>query len=128
MKKFFLLMLCVISLISLVAQASGGYREGSSSYKQKKKVDERYEYGKSIYTGRLNDSKKYRYCVKQDGEFEKITSRNLKSYRNTSFQQLADNLYHCDSEDTLMSSLVKHEKYIFVLYYLSERFRLDIKS
>lgn len=107
----------------------GGFIGGGASSAgpaPKREADERYEYGKAVYLGRLPDSEKLEYCVLKDGEAKKLKRRTLKPYRGKTLKEFANALYRCDDSTKLALNSLKREQVAFVLYYLNKRYRLKL--
>ena len=120
-----------LSVSSIETFASGGYGGGGGggyggAPAHQRQIDERYEYGKAVYNGRLPGSTKYKYCVTSKGEKLPLKGSRLKPFKKTSYQELSDNLFSCEEPDKLMSTLVAKKDYFFTLYYLNKRYRLKI--
>lgn len=109
------------------AIASGGSTAGSfGGGSPSRKADESYEYGKSVYLGRLPDAQKINYCVLVDGEPKKLKKRTLKPYRGKTLSDLANALYLCEDMSELALRSLEKEQVAFVLYYLNKRYRLKL--
>jgi len=123
-----------ISSTAAFASGGGGYGGGGGGFggsvPQKRVVDQNYEQGKAIYTGRAVGSSKISYCVKErseEGKLVPVKSKSIKAYKRTTYQELADNLYNCDEPESLVSSELKRDDYLYVMYYLNKRYRLALK-
>lgn len=129
--------LAAMALSSTAAFASGGGGGGyggggfgGTSAPQQRVVDQNYEQGKAIFTGRAVGSSKISYCLKdpsEEGKLVPVKSKTIKAYKRTTYQELADNLYNCDEPDSLVSSELKRDDYLYVMYYLNKRYRLALK-
>ncbi len=104
----------------------GGF--GGPSSAPARQVDEVYEYGKSIYNGRLPGAQKVKYCVLQDGKPKRVRARTLKPYRGGSKLDLANALYDCAQTEVLALARLDREQVSFVLYFLNKRFKLDLQE
>ena len=123
-----------MTLFSISTFASGGggggYGGGSigGSSSRQIQIDNTYETGKAIFNGRRDSSPKLSYCVTSDDEVVKIKSRSLKAYKNTTYDNLAQNLYICDRPDTLVGLELTRDDLLYVLYYLNKRYKLSLKG
>jgi len=107
--------------------ASGSYG-GSRSYDlPERKVDQTYEVGKSIYTGRRSGSPKLKYCISVENELSPVKRSSLKTYKNDTVQNFTDNLFECDKPDTKIASELSRDEFLYVVYYLNKRYRLNLK-
>ena len=112
---------------SLPAFSSGSYGGGTSSYNRDRpvrQVDQNYEAGKAIFTGRKSSAGKLDYCVAVDGELKKIKRSSLKDYKRTSYDEVANNLFDCNEPETKIAEKITRDELLYVLYYLNKRFRL----
>ena len=116
-----------------VAFASGGYGGGGgggsfNAPPQQRQVDTVYEEGKAIYRGRREGEPSINYCVANEGEILPVKGKTIKAYKKTSYEELARNLYNCDSPDTLVAEELTRDSMLYVLYYLNKRHRLGLKG
>ncbi|MFK7913157.1 MAG: hypothetical protein AB8B93_04520, partial [Pseudomonadales bacterium] len=91
-------------------------------------VDERYEYGKALYLGRLPSAAKISYCVVADDKARKLKRRSLKPFRKKSRLELAQALVHCDSPEQLALQGLEPGQAAFIIYYLDKRYRLKLED
>ncbi len=123
-------LLLSISLIPS-AFASGSYGGGSSYNSgriQQKQVDQVYETGKAIFLGRQRGVEKLSYCVKVDGELAPVKRRSVKAFKNTSYNELAQNMFNCDQPETKITNQLSRDNFLYVVYYLNKRHKLNLKS
>jgi len=106
----------------------GGYGGGYSGQTQQRQIDQTYEVGKAIYNGRQSGFPKISYCVPFEGQKVPVKSKSIKQYKRTSYNELGQNLYNCDSPDTLVSSELSRDGMLHVLYYLNKRYRLSLRG
>lgn len=110
----------------------GGGSYGGGSYGggqvQQRQVDQTYEVGKAIYKGRQSGVARISYCV-ASGELKlPVKSKSLKTYKKTTYNNLAENLYNCDKPDSLVASELSKDNLLYVLYYLNKRYNLKLSS
>ena len=118
-------------LVPSVALASGGMNSGIGTQQPQPNYrvpDERYEYGKALFLGRLPDSPKLSYCVLEDDVAKKLKRRTLKPFRRQSKVTLANALVHCDEPGKLALASLERGQAAFVLYYLDKRYRLKLSD
>lgn len=121
----------LMSLWPIASWASGGISQGIGSNQppvRQRPVDERYEYGKALYLGRLPESPKIDYCVLVDDEPKKVKRRWLKPYRGETQLALANALVRCEDPSQLALQGLERGQIAFVLYYLNKRYRLKLAS
>ena len=119
--------LILLTAWSLPAFSSGSYGGGTSSYNRDRpvrQVDHNYETGKAIFTGRQSSAGKLDYCVAVDGELKQIRRSSLKSYKRTSYDEVANNLFVCNEPEIKIAEKITQDELLYVLYYLNKRFRL----
>lgn len=123
--KTFLASTLVVFTFSSLSHASGSYG-GSGSYNNRtvKNVDQNYENGKAIYTGRKTGVEKFKYCVDVEGELKPLRRSSLQNYKRADAQVFADSLYDCDSPDKKIVNQLSRGDMLYVLYYLNKRFKL----
>jgi len=90
-------------------------------------VDQAYELGKSVYNGRQDGIPKLSYCVTVDDEKKRLKRRTIKSYKNTTFSNLAANLHNCDIAGNTIKAELPRDEFLHVLYYLDKRYKLNLK-
>ncbi len=125
--------LLLSSFIATPALASGGIGGGgfsgtSGQPRPPREVDEAYEYGKLIYTGRAEGTEKVKYCVLADGQPKKLKRSTLKPFRNGKSAELANAIYDCDNTEQLALAKLDRKQVPFVLYYLNKRYKLNLSS
>ncbi|MEM1231263.1 MAG: hypothetical protein AAGI15_12045 [Pseudomonadota bacterium] len=94
---------------------------------QRRVIDERYEYGKSVYLGREPGTTRYDYCLQQDGAAEKLKRRTLKPFRGGKAGDFARALVRCDAPEQQVLAALQPEQVRFVLYYLNKRYKLNLQ-
>lgn len=111
---------------STLASTGGG---GISS-SPKRVVDQAYEAGKSIYTGRNEVYGKLKFCINDTASAEKakVTRKTLKAYKGTNIQEFAANLYNCDAPEQQIYKQLDSEDMNLVLYYLNKRYKLKLEN
>jgi len=98
--------------------------------KQRRKpklVDSAYELGKSVYYGRKDGTPKLSYCIISEGNKQKLKRKAVKPYKNTSFSELAINLYNCDVPEKKIKTELQRDDFLHVLYYIDSRYKLNLK-
>jgi len=124
----------LMTLFSISANASGGggfggggggFSGGSTSQRA---VDQTYEVGKAIYNGRQRGTPRLSYCVASDDGKVPVKRKSLKPFKNTTFTNLAQNLYNCDNPESLVSEELSRDSLIHVLYYLDKRHKLSLRG
>jgi len=95
--------------------------------RQERVVDQAYELGKAIYTGRKHGEPKLSYCVNVNGERLPVKRKALKQFKKSSFSNLAKNLYNCDNPESQVVSELSRDSFLHVLYYLDKRYRLALQ-
>ena len=128
MNKFQLLLIAAGMLISHGALASGGVNLGSGPSSAPRVVDETYEFGKSVFKGRVAGAEKIKYCVMVDGEVKKLKRSTAKAYREGSFRDFAVALIDCNAPDRQALTTMDREHVPLVLYYLNKRFKLNLSD
>ena len=123
------LMGCMATTTAVASGVSGGGGIGSQTPQPSQRVtDERYEYGKALYLGRLPEAPKLSYCVVVDEEATKLKRRSLKPFRKKSKLELANALVKCEAPDQLALKSLEPGQAAFVIYYLDKRFRLKLQD
>lgn len=125
----------LVSLVSTIlmtqaslSHASGGYSGGNSDRSRYRAVDQDYEQGKAIYRGRKAGEPTLEYCILVDGEKVPIKRKSIKAYKNTSYEDLAANMYQCDQPEKQIANGLTRDSLIYVLYYLNKRHKLNLKG
>jgi len=108
--------------------SSGGYGNTSGSTYQPKKVDENYEYGKSLFKNTVQGSEKIKYCLVSEGEPVKIKSKAIKTFKGKTSTALANAIVNCKDTNKTLSSYLKDNESAYVLYYLNKRYKLKLDS
>ena len=118
--------LSLLMLLPLASQASGSFSRGSLNATSARPIDDNYEYGKSLYFGRVDGVVKQQYCVVVDDAKVPVKRKSLKSYKKGSVSHLVNNLYLCNQPDKLAGAEMEMHNFRFVIYYLNKRFRLSL--
>lgn len=118
---------CCLTLAPL-SYASGSYGgtgriSGSNNVR---KVDQIYEVGKAIYSGRLKDTAKLDYCVNTGTEIVALSRKTIKPYKKKSRQALFENLYNCDNTEKIVAHELGADKVSYLIYYLGKRYKLKL--
>ena len=132
--KIALFALIVNALFTSLAIASGAYgggfggRSGSfeSSARPAKQIDQNYETGKAIYSGRQNGSPKLEYCLDVEGERLPLRRSSVKNFKRTSYDELNEKLFLCDDPEKRVQEALTRDELLYVLYYLNKRYRLHL--
>lgn len=122
-----LLLLSILLLPSLAfasgsasSSNSGGFFPSSSS------VDQAYEYGKALYTGRSSEVERFKYCIVSEEEPIEVKRSSLRQFKGTSLNELAASLIDCDNPEKSMFDYVDSTQASYVLYYLNKRYKLGL--
>ncbi len=124
----YLILLSIMTLGSSVfASGGGGFSGGSSSGRS---VDQIYEAGKHIYSGRNKTYGKLKICVVDENAAEKVKIKGkiMKTYKGKKLAELAHNLFDCQNPDQKILSLLSPNDMNLVLYYLNKRYKLKLIS
>lgn len=89
-------------------------------------VDVPFERGKAIFKGR-NEYPKLSYCVVDNGGKVKIKRKSMYSYKQGTYTDLSQQLYNCDKPDRKIINELPREDFLYVLYYLDVKYKLDLK-
>jgi len=136
MKSLSLLMVSCFSLVFTAnVLASGGESEDdtfeefdTSSYEpQKRLVDQSYETGKAIYTGRKTNIPKISYCLKEGEQIVALKRKTIKQHKKGSYSALAASLIDCDQPTVSLKEQLGSQDFLFVLYYLDKRYKLKLE-
>lgn len=122
--------LLVTASLAPTVFASGTYGGGSNYNKPapQRQIDQVYETGKAIFFGRQAGVEKLSYCLKVEDEFKPVRRRSIKAYKNTSYDELAQNMVNCEQTDTKIASQLSRDDFLYVVYYLNKRHRLGLRS
>lgn len=120
----------------MLGQISSAFASGGGSYgsggdfnvRRAAAVDQNYELGKSIYKGRKAGEPTLEYCVLVEGEKIPLKRKSIKAYKNTSYNDLAANMYYCDEPEKQISDGLTRDSLLYVLYYLNKRHKLNLKG
>lgn len=117
------------------ASASGGYSGGGGFGNsnggidsRSRAVDQNYELGKSIYRGRKAGEPTFEYCIVVEGEKVPLKRKSIKAYKNTTYDELATNMYQCDQPEKQIAAGLTKDSLLYVLYYLNKRHKLNLKG
>ena len=119
------------AICSLPAVEIGGGGGGSSyGSAPTRTIDQNYEAGKNIFTGRSDTYGKLKFCVLNQETSEKVAvkSRTLKSFKRTNAADFANSLYHCDNPDQPITATLANADMNLVLYYLNKRYKLKLEN
>lgn len=129
------LILSITSLILLASSytaSASGYSSGGYNNPQRdanrRAVDQTYELGKAIYTGRQQGEPSLEYCIAVDGEKVPVKRKSVKAYKGETYDEFARNLFHCDEPDKLISEGLTRDSFLYVVYYLNKRHKLDLRG
>ncbi len=127
--KFTLIFLSIsLSILSAgAAFASGSYGGGSGSYNQPrpaKQIDQTYEIGKSIYSGRKSSAGKLKYCLDVDGKLTPLKRSSVKAHKRSTYNDFSQHLINCEAPETKIAEQLTRDEMLYVLYYLNKRYKL----
>jgi hypothetical protein len=136
MSRFLLLIVASIAVLvqPSVSFASGGYSggggfgNGGSRSSQQRPVDQNYEVGKAIYTGRAKGEPSLEYCIVVNGEKLPVKRRSIKTYKNATYTDFASNLYRCDQPEKRIADSLTRDSLLYVVYYLNKRHKLKLRG
>ena len=122
-----------ILLSSPFAAASGGYGGGgyggsSSSSYTPPPVDERYEYGKALFKGRVRNIKSVKLCMDYKGKQKKMSKKTLKPYKGRNRDEVISKIYVCNSSDTAFTDVFQRSEQLDILYYFNKRYKLKFSK
>ncbi len=130
--------LMVLSLIllssSTFASTGGGFGNPGNSgrYTNTNSIDQVYEAGKKIYTGRNKAYGKLKFCVVDSESTEKLKLKlklkrsTLKPYKGKSLLNLLTDLYNCDMPEQQIINILSTKDMYLILYYLNKRYKLKL--
>jgi len=102
--------------------------EGIGSFSRPERVvDPTYESGKAIYTGRNKSVAKLSYCLRQGDDTVALKRKTIKTFKKSSYSELAKSLYQCDVPDSTIKSQLESKQFLHVLYYLNKRYKLNLQ-
>jgi len=113
--------------LSDFSDRSEGPIERESKIRNAYIIDESYKLGKSIYYGRKDGVPKLPYCITFEDNKKRLKTKTIKPYKNTSFSNLASNLYNCDTPEQKIKANLQRDDFLYVLYYLDARYKLNLK-
>ncbi|MFK8019786.1 MAG: hypothetical protein AB8B86_08470 [Pseudomonadales bacterium] len=126
------LIACLSSTTVLGSGGGGGIgsRGGlGGSDQSSRPIDQVYEYGKSIITGRHTDYRKLKVCIVHSDSQEKVKlkRKTAKAYKESSADLFANSLYICDKPEVLLRTELAHNDLLSALYYLNKRYALKLR-
>lgn len=137
MRVFRLMCLLAISATGLseLALASGGSYGGGYERETQERdysrnvVDERFELGKAIVTGRHADYRKVKFCFLNDAKTKgvKIKRKSIKGYKRQPVNNLVQSLYRCDDISKSIQTELAKDDLINAVYYLNKRYKLQLQ-
>lgn len=124
--------IALLSLTPSVVLASGSTGDyGGSSYdRPAKTIDPVYERGKAIFTGRSQEYRKYAFCIRDNSSSEpqKIKRKNIKAYKNSTYDAVAGELVKCDEPNKAITDVVSRDDVSFLVYYIDKRYKLELSQ
>ena len=126
--KLVILLALFVAPLTLASGGSGGGSYGGSSAPQPRQVDEAYEYGKSLFSGRSNEVEKVKYCVAGTGEEESVPVKrsSLRPFKGKTFDELGASLYDCNNPEKVLLDYVNSSQAAHIIYYLNKRYKLKL--
>lgn len=115
------------SFFLMVANASASGTSYSSSSSDGTKVDRAYEYGKSLYKGRIASVGKVKFCIASGDNVVKVKRDTLKAYAGSSFSGLGYRLVNCEQPAQRIVDKLGEKNTGFVLHYLDKRYKLKLR-
>jgi len=119
-------------LVALLMQPLFAFGSGTDSHRLydpngNQEVDEKFEQGKAIFTGRDGSAKKIRYCVFARGKLLKVKRSTVKKLKKLAVQEFEQSILDCDNPTMSAFKGLDDEQRKLVTYYLNKRFwlRLD---
>jgi len=135
MQRFLLLTLASLAMLAQpsLSFASGGYSGGGGSFNRspsvpQRQVDQTYEVGKAIFTGRAKGEPSLEYCIEVEGEKIPVKRKSVKSYKKATYNDFARGLYRCDQPETLIAESLTRDSLLYVVYYLNKRHKLNLRG
>lgn len=126
MNKSILNSILIFITLGVASESMASGSSGGSYSAPIKKIDQNYEFGKSVYNGRIKNSPKIKYCIDTGTEKVKLKRKSVAQYKNRTFQEFAAALYDCNNPDQLAVNIIDREHTPFLLYYLNKRFKLRL--
>ena len=128
---------CFSAVFTVTAWASGGESEDNDSFEefdtsayqqqQRKVVDQSYETGKAIYTGRKTNTPKLSYCLRDGEQTVALKRKSIKQHKQGSYSSLAASLVDCDNPSLSVKQQLGSKDFLYVLYYLDKRCKLKLE-
>lgn len=125
--------------ISSNAFSSGGYSGGSSGGfsggssisggvqpRPAKQIDQAYEYGKSVYFGRLK-GQVISYCIVNKEVSSPVKRSTIRQAKGVTYAELGERLHNCSQPKETMAQLLTSGQMNAVAYYLNKRYRLGLQ-
>jgi len=136
MQRVLLLTMASLAMLlqSSLSFASGGYSGGGGGFNRgsapapQRQVDQTYEVGKAIFTGRAKGEPSLEYCIAVEGEKVPVKRKSIKTYKQSTYNEFASGLYRCDEPDTLIADSLTRDSLLYVVYYLNKRHKLKLRS
>ncbi len=117
----------LLSILSSTVMASGSYGGGRSyDRSEPKQIDQTYETGKALFKGRGSSAGKLNYCISVGDELLPVKRSSLQNYKNSSYNDVANQLFNCDQPDTKIAEQLTKDELLYVMYYLNKRFKLKL--
>lgn len=89
-------------------------------------VDVAFSRGKAVFLGKA-DSPKLSYCVTYKGKKVKVKRKSMYPYKQGTVSELSKQLYNCDQPETQILSQLERKDFLYVLYYLDIKYKLDLE-
>lgn len=128
-----ILLSCVISTTALASGSYGSKSHGSKNHSsksygstQKAEVDQVYEKGKAIYTGRSNGAL-VSYCIMKDGEPVKVDNVSIQQLAGTTYENVGLSLHDCANIAVKMVDVLDDKQLNSVVHYLNKRYKLALE-
>lgn len=121
----------IVALFSIVcsqmvlASSGGGFDQGGFS---QKKIDQKYELGKSYFKSGKSNGSRLNYCVKSGEKLKKLSRRSVKQFKKRPTSEFVDSLYSCADPALKIADAVADGQGDAILYYLNKRFKLRLTN
>ena len=118
---------------SVLASGGGGGGGGGGGFSSRstgsystpqRVVDQDYEIGKAIFTGRQTGVEKIAYCIKIEDQLTPVKRKSIKAFHKSSYENLTANLFDCNQPDTQVLDQIGRDNLLYVMYYLNKRYNL----
>lgn len=117
----------MVSFFLMAVNASASGTSYSSSSSDSKKVDRAYEYGKSLYKGRISSVGKVKFCIATGDTIVKVKRGTLKTYSGGSFSGLGYRLVDCEQPGQRIVDKLGERNTGFLVHYLDKRYKLKLR-